>query len=61
MTGSATFEGLLTAAGVEDIFIDGDRVTYFEDGRRRRLDEATREAENHPTVDGRHQTQGEAL
>ena len=60
MTGSATFEGLLTADGVEDIFIDGGRVTYFQDGRRRRLDEATSEAD-HPTVDGRRQTQGEAL
>ncbi len=61
MSGSATYEGLLTAAGVEDIFIDGDRVTYFRDGRRRRLVEATSETENHPAVDGRRQTQGEAL
>lgn len=63
MTGGVTFQGLLTAAGVEDIFIDGDRVTYFEDGRLRRLDEATSDAENHPTVGGRHQdqNQGEAL
>lgn len=61
MTRSATFEGLLTAVRVEDIFIDGGRVTYFQDSRRRRLDEATSEAENHPTVDGRRQTQGEAL
>lgn len=61
MIGSVTFESLLTTAGVEDIFIDGERITYFRDGRRRRLDEGTSEAEHHPTVDGRRQTQGEAL
>ncbi|MFN2504785.1 MAG: hypothetical protein ABR540_11290 [Acidimicrobiales bacterium] len=56
MTASVTFEGLFTAGGVEDIFIEGDQVTYFEDGRLRRLVEPTSEAGNHPTADGRRHT-----
>ena len=65
MTASVAFESLLTAGGVEDIFIEGDRVTYFQDGRLRSLVEPTNEAESHSPVDiCRHaggQTQGEVL
>ena len=65
MTASVTFESLLAAGGVEDIFIEGDRVTYFQDGRLRDLVEPTNEAESHSPVDicchTAAQTQGEVL
>lgn len=44
--GHGAIESLFTAGGVEDIFIEGDRVTYFQDGRLRGLVEPTSEAEN---------------